>query len=427
MTENTMRSDRAHCPSCGKEGRPVKPITIESLVSDTARERVGRRDGFRFCSEPSCDVAYFQPETGERFFRRDVIVRIGQKEIESPHTVCYCFQHTVEEIEADVQETGTSKVLDSIAAKCRQGLDRCEVTNPQGACCLANVRRAIKEAQQRAGMGTAERTEVAHLPVELAEDCCTMNAHDETRAGSRLNTGAVAQIGAIVSALAASACCWLPLLLIAFGVSGGALAASFEAWRPVLLPVTFLLLGVAFYFAYRKPAIPGSAGADSGAAGNEDCCATNAQRVDACCRPDSAQRMTLRKANRAMLWVVTVLVLAFAFFPNYVGVLLADRPASSPSPAEVDSGGSVIELAIDGMTCAGCATNVQRALASVPGVRRADVSFDDHLARVELPTDSAVGPDELIQAVERAGYHAAVKKAEPSPPADLSPREAVGA
>lgn len=84
---------------------------------------------------------------------------------------------------------------------------------------------------------------IAHSAGEKSQD----------KAALRMDAGALAQVGALISAVFASACCWLPLLLVAFGVSGGTLSAAFEAWRPVLLPVTFVLLAVAFYVTYRKP------------------------------------------------------------------------------------------------------------------------------------------------------------------------------
>jgi len=149
MRVNTSIETNLLCPSCGGKGRTVKPITIETLVSESARTQVGRQDGFRFCANPSCDVVYYRPESGQRIHRHDVNVHVGQKETAPPRMVCYCFHHTVEEIEAEVNETGTSRVLDSIAEKCRQGLDRCEETNPQGACCLGNVRSALKDAQAK--------------------------------------------------------------------------------------------------------------------------------------------------------------------------------------------------------------------------------------------------------------------------------------
>lgn len=96
----------AACPSCGKKGRMVKPLTVESLLTEEARSRVIRADGFRFCAEPSCNVAYFHPETGDRFLRSEVRVRIGQKETAPPRPICYCFNHTVEEIESGSRRRG---------------------------------------------------------------------------------------------------------------------------------------------------------------------------------------------------------------------------------------------------------------------------------------------------------------------------------
>ncbi len=107
------------CRVCGEKGKTVKPVTIESLLTEDALDRVSDTDGFRFCLTPSCEVAYYRPGTEERFLRQDVRVRIGLKETGSPRPVCYCFQHTVEEIEAEVAATGTSRIQDEIVDKCR--------------------------------------------------------------------------------------------------------------------------------------------------------------------------------------------------------------------------------------------------------------------------------------------------------------------
>lgn len=133
-----------HCPACGMKGRAVNPITINALVTEQARAKLRSSEGFRFCAEPSCNVAYFHHDSGERFLRSDVRVRIGQKENGSPRVVCYCFDHTTEEIQAEVLATGTSAIADAIGDKCKQGLDRCEETNPQGTCCLGNVRALVR-------------------------------------------------------------------------------------------------------------------------------------------------------------------------------------------------------------------------------------------------------------------------------------------
>jgi len=141
------------CPRCGElpgdctcKSKAVKAMTVKSLVTEEALARVGQTEGFRFCFETDCDIVYFNPATGDRYLRDDVRVRVGQKETSPPRPVCYCFNYTVEDIEADVAQTGTSGIPDEITKQCRAGLDRCEVTNPQGSCCLGNVRKALKEA-----------------------------------------------------------------------------------------------------------------------------------------------------------------------------------------------------------------------------------------------------------------------------------------
>lgn len=59
-------------------------------------------------------------------------------------------------------------------------------------------------------------------------------------------------------------------------------------------------------------------------------------------------------------------------------------------------------LAIDGMRCAGCVSNVEKALNSVPGVTQASVNFAEHTATVE----GSLTAQPLIAAVAAAGYQA---------------------
>jgi Cu+-exporting ATPase len=63
------------------------------------------------------------------------------------------------------------------------------------------------------------------------------------------------------------------------------------------------------------------------------------------------------------------------------------------------------ELAIGGMTCASCATRVEKALAKVPGVTHASVNLATETATVNL-SGTGSGPDALIAAVKKAGYEA---------------------
>ncbi len=65
-----------------------------------------------------------------------------------------------------------------------------------------------------------------------------------------------------------------------------------------------------------------------------------------------------------------------------------------------------VELALEGMTCAACATRIEKVLNQVPGVE-ATVNFASETARVKSATGTTV--EQLIAAVERAGYGATLK------------------
>ena len=69
------------------------------------------------------------------------------------------------------------------------------------------------------------------------------------------------------------------------------------------------------------------------------------------------------------------------------------------------SPGTAITLRIGGMTCATCVRRVERALNRVEGVDEASVNFASSTARVSL--GEAIEPEQLVAAVERAGYDAA--------------------
>lgn len=138
----------SHCPRCGHEGRRVPAATLESLLCAPAQRRFTSLEGFWFCSTQACDVAYFHPGTGDLINCAEVRVPIFQKRTEPERLVCYCFQHTVAAIQREVRETGTSRIAADIKAKCAQRLNDCVHTNPQGACCLGNVERVVREATE---------------------------------------------------------------------------------------------------------------------------------------------------------------------------------------------------------------------------------------------------------------------------------------
>ncbi|MFT4064777.1 heavy metal translocating P-type ATPase [Paraburkholderia sp.] len=83
------------------------------------------------------------------------------------------------------------------------------------------------------------------------------------------------------------------------------------------------------------------------------------------------------------------------------GLANPQRPADA---ATSSSPTRVVELDIDGMTCASCVTRVEKALSKVPGVVRASVNLATERAHIE--SDTSVEPGQLADAVRKAGYEA---------------------
>ena len=141
------------CPRCGFGGKRVKTITLRSLLRSEREAEIGEADYF-FCSMPDCDTVYFREGGGRTFSKGDLTVRVGIKESSPPRPVCYCFDHTVEEIFDEVRRTGRSTVAADIRRMMAEERCSCETQNPQGSCCLGTVESYAREAL--AGYGGKE-------------------------------------------------------------------------------------------------------------------------------------------------------------------------------------------------------------------------------------------------------------------------------
>lgn len=198
----------------------------------------------------------------------------------------------------------------------------------------------------------------------------------------------IAKVGTVVSAIVASSCCWLPLVLLAVGVSGAGIASTLEAYRPLFIVGTFSFLGTAFYFTYRLKKVT--------AGGGHDCCAT--EEVEDCPSLAVKGRRNMMAFNKVMLWVVTVLVVAFLLFPSYVGAFLGGdgRTVTASMNRSV--------LTIEGMTCEGCSAIVAKAIRGVPGVVAVEVSYEDGQVAVGTEASCAFPRDPVFKAIKDAGY-----------------------
>ena len=131
------------CPVCGTKGKPVQGQTIKALLS--VNLRAVQNVEYLFCKTRTCPVVYFTPDGEQTFTIAEVRERVYQKELENDDAfVCYCFRHTVGDIRAAPSETRTA-VIDDINTGINAGQCACDLRNPQGSCCLGNLRGLIKD------------------------------------------------------------------------------------------------------------------------------------------------------------------------------------------------------------------------------------------------------------------------------------------
>jgi len=106
-----------------------------------------------------------------------------------------------------------------------------------------------------------------------------------------------AAVGGIAAAVVASACCIGPVAFSVIGVGAfGASAVRLEPYRPWFIGCTVLLVGLAFYGAYRPL--------------STDSCG------EGVCTPRS------RRADKVLAWLAAVVAAVLIAFPYYIGWLV---------------------------------------------------------------------------------------------------------
>ena len=129
------------CPQCNVKGRVIGAETVKAMVIDLSQVQ---SMSYRFCKSSDCEVVYFAEETPHYFADIDLRERVHQKHPkEDDVLVCYCFQHTPNSIRLGIVD-GCTDVADRITALTKAGRCACEIRNPQGTCCLGNVRQVVK-------------------------------------------------------------------------------------------------------------------------------------------------------------------------------------------------------------------------------------------------------------------------------------------
>ena len=111
------------------------------------------------------------------------------------------------------------------------------------------------------------------------------------------NNGAKSTLlGAAIAAIAASACCLGPLILVSLGIGGAWISnlTLLEPFRPVFMGLALLCMALAYQKIFHVPV-------------TEDCA-----QASLCALPKTNQRY------RALFWSVSVLVLIALLYPYVV-------------------------------------------------------------------------------------------------------------
>lgn len=140
------------------------------------------------------------------------------------------------------------------------------------------IREALREAQSGA---------------HVSGSCCPPVGGSPLASG-RWRKSSLLVAGSVGAAIMASFCCVLPMVFGLTGLSILGASALFAVWRPYLLILTIGLLGLGFYFTYRR--------------GKEHC------RLDSPC-----STLSKRRPSRLILWLASTATLLFAAFPYYSG------------------------------------------------------------------------------------------------------------
>ena len=189
---------------------------------------------------------------------------------------------------------------------------------------------------------------------------------------------------ALGAAVAASACCTIPLLLVALGVGGGWMGSltALEPYRPIFVGIALLALGYAGYrelWAMRR----------------------KKRGIDCDCEEEAVSP----KTRQIVLLVGAIAVLALVASPWIIRAF--NPPAVTADPSAVTAATlistSIVVLDVEGKTCASCHVTVQRALVNVEGVTEAEVSLEPPRAVVTYdPAQVAV--EQLTTATANAVY-----------------------
>ena len=139
---------------------------------------------------------------------------------------------------------------------------------------------------------------------ENLQTAVTGEAGEMATAGGEGSRQGLIATGGILGAIAASACCILPLVLTIFGITGAWMAnlRALAPYQPIFIIMTAAFIGYGFYLVYWKPKWVVADGA-------------------VCARP-----IVPNKVVRVALWIASLMVILAFSFPYWFPLIVPYLP-----------------------------------------------------------------------------------------------------
>ena len=83
--------------------------------------------------------------------------------------ICYCFQHTAEDIKKDITVHGKSVIMAKIMEDKKAGRCQCKTKNPKGRWCLADVRQVVDRVMKKEGIKKPVDLQSLWINVEIVD------------------------------------------------------------------------------------------------------------------------------------------------------------------------------------------------------------------------------------------------------------------
>lgn len=122
--------NKSPCPHCGRLCSDVTPRTIRHHIRQ-AWQWEAQAGRYFYCGNPACAVVYFGDDGS--VIPQTELHMPDAKQATADALVCHCFGVTV----SDTQCNPTAR--DFVFAQTRDRQCACEVRNPSGRCCLADL------------------------------------------------------------------------------------------------------------------------------------------------------------------------------------------------------------------------------------------------------------------------------------------------